>query len=99
MTAPMPEWFPEFCDKLAALTPTDMAELLATLPPDDATSERCDRPKPAKRRKPSVSKLIAHAEKSGKPVTSVTTPDGVTLRFGESEPSNELDEWIAKHAH
>ena len=68
-------------------------------------SESFEVSKPAARekrqRKPSLRTLIAQAEKSGKPVSSVTTSDGVTLRFGEpeSEIRNELDEWIAKRAH
>jgi hypothetical protein len=55
--------------------------------------------KPRRQRRPSVGPLIAQAEKSGKHVTSVTTPDGVTLTFGEPEDNtNDLDNWIAKHA-
>jgi hypothetical protein len=47
-----------------------------------------------------VKTLIKQAEKSGKAVTSVTTPDGVTLRFGESDqdkPINEVDKWLRDH--
>jgi hypothetical protein len=43
--------------------------------------------KPARQRKPGLRTLIAQAEKSGKKVTSITTPDGVTMRF--DEPSHE----------
>ena len=30
--------------------------------------------------------MIAAAERSGKTVTSITTPDGITLHFGKGEP-------------
>jgi hypothetical protein len=44
---------------------------------------------PARRRRtPSVATLVKRAEKTGKPVTSVTTPDGTTLRFGEAEQAH-----------
>ena len=39
--------------------------------------------------------MIAAAERAGKNVTSVTTPDGVTLRFGESEPTEVNNPWLA----
>jgi hypothetical protein len=57
--------------------------------------------KPRRQRKPSLRTLIAQAEKSGKPVSSIATPEGTKLTFGEpeSEKPNELDEWIAKRAH
>jgi hypothetical protein len=49
-------------------------------------------------RKPSVARMIAVAKKAG--ATSVTTPAGYRITFGELEPApaNELDEWVAKHA-
>jgi hypothetical protein len=51
-----------------------------------------------RRRKPSVPTLIAQAEKSGKPVSSITTPDGVTLHFGAAESAgNEWDEVLLRH--
>ena len=39
----------------------------------------------AKRRvsKPSIRRMVAAAEKAGKTVTGITTPDGVTLHFGK----------------
>ena len=39
--------------------------------------------------------MIAQAEKAGKPVTSITTPDGMTLRFGEPEPGALENPWFA----
>jgi hypothetical protein len=38
-------------------------------------------------------------EKAGKRVTSITTPEGVTVRFDEpvkDTRSNDLDKWMAK---
>ena len=46
-------------------------------------------------RKPSLRTLIVQAEKAGKNVASITTPDGVTLRFGESEPTEPSNPWLA----
>jgi hypothetical protein len=46
-------------------------------------------------RKPSLRTLIEQAEKAGKNVASITTPDGVTLRFGESEPTEPSNPWLA----
>jgi hypothetical protein len=47
--------------------------------------------------------MIAAAERDGRNVTSVTTPDGITLNFREDTPTekqgNEFDNWIARHAH
>ena len=51
-------------------------------------------PKPRRQRKPSIKRMIAAAERSGKTVTSITTPDGVTLRFGESEPTEASNPWL-----
>jgi hypothetical protein len=54
-----------------------------------------------KPRKASLRTLIKRAEKAGKTVSSVTAPDGTTLRFGETSPDtsigNEWDEALKKH--
>ena len=47
-----------------------------------------------RQRRPSIKRMIAAAERSGKTVTSITTPDGVTLRFGESEPTEANNPWL-----
>jgi hypothetical protein len=76
------------------------APLTITWPPPDWAVDRTRRPRKARgARKPSTRTIIEAAKKAG--ATSVTTPDGSTVRFGEAEPTpdNELDEWIAKHAH
>jgi hypothetical protein len=55
------------------------------------------KPKPAARkRKPSIDRLIAQAEKSGKRVTSATLPDGTKLTFDELEPIEATNPWLAK---
>jgi hypothetical protein len=52
-------------------------------------------PQPKRQRKPSIKRMIAAAERAGKKVTSITTPDGVTLRFDESEPTKASNPWLA----
>jgi hypothetical protein len=42
-------------------------------------------------RKPSLRTLIEQAEKAGKNVASIT----ITLRFGESEPPEPSNPWLA----
>ena len=50
--------------------------------------------KPAKpARKPSIRKLVEQAEKTGKTVTSVTTPDGSRLDFGEAGRATNFNPW------
>jgi hypothetical protein len=49
-----------------------------------------------RQRKPSIRATIKDAEKEGKAVTSVTLPDGTTLRFGEAQTeqtNNEPNPW------
>jgi hypothetical protein len=75
-----------------------------------AALKGADTAKPVARRrarKPSVATLIKRAEKAGKTVTAITTPDGITLTFGEAadksvnEADNELARWRQqkKNAH
>jgi hypothetical protein len=47
------------------------------------------------RRKPSIARQIKQAEKAGKTVTSITTPDGTTIHFGDSESSEANNPWLA----
>jgi hypothetical protein len=44
-------------------------------------------------RKPRIDRAIAQAEKAGKTVTGITTPDGVTLTFGDEVPTESSNEW------
>jgi hypothetical protein len=46
-------------------------------------------------RKPTLRALIMQAEKAGKNVASITMPDGVTLRFGESQATEASNPWLA----
>jgi hypothetical protein len=46
-------------------------------------------------RKPSIARQIKQAEKSGKVVTSITTPDGTTIHFRDSEPTEANNPWLA----
>jgi hypothetical protein len=53
--------------------------------------------------KPNLASELKQANKAGQPVKAATiTADSVTLTFGQPEeepPSNDLDKWLAKHAH
>lgn len=52
--------------------------------------------RPSRPRRPSLKRQIAQAEKAtGKPVTSITLPDGTKLVFAQSEPmpASSNDEW------
>ena len=51
-------------------------------------------PKPRRQRKPSIGRQIAAAQRGGKNVTSITTPDGVTLHFGKSESIEASNPWL-----
>jgi hypothetical protein len=57
----------------------------------DALRDRFPAPaKPARKpRKSSVAALVKRAEKTGKTVTSITTPDGITIRFDELTPGRD----------
>jgi len=39
--------------------------------------------------------MIKQAEKSGKAVSSITTPDGTTIHFGEPAPTEASNPWLA----
>jgi hypothetical protein len=62
--------------------------------PDSESDESADA-RPARKRKPSIRELIRQAENVGKPVTSVTTPEGYTLNFGEPHPIEASNPWLA----
>jgi hypothetical protein len=55
-----------------------------------------EKKKPRCPRKPSIATLIKRAEKAGKTVTSITTPDGVTVTFGEIKPAEASNPWLAE---
>jgi hypothetical protein len=46
-----------------------------------------------KPRAPSIRKLVEQAEKAGKNVTSITTPDGTKLDFGEADRATNFNPW------
>ena len=50
---------------------------------------------PRRKRKPSIRRMVAAAEKTGKSVTSVTMPDGTVLHFGELAPTEASNPWLA----
>jgi hypothetical protein len=98
-----PSFFPflrdDALDGVEAARCGDAAALADSL---DIVRMILERPKPVRPRnprKPSVNKLIAQAGKSGKPVSSVTTPDGYRIAFGEpvAGERNEWDEVLPRH--
>jgi hypothetical protein len=69
---------------------TFLAQWLAEHPPEVYQPAE----KPARHRKPGLGRLIAQMEKAGKTVTSITTPDGHTLTFGEPQSSEANNPWL-----
>src|SRR5215831_1911352 len=70
-------------------------------PPDGLRTPAEAARKPSKPRRQSISKMIEQAEKTGKPLASLTLPDGTKLDFGKpdlAEPENAwpLDEFRTK---
>ena len=65
----------------------------------DGLLERADyqhllrRPGPKRTRKPSLRRMVAAAEKTGKSVTSVTLPDGTVLHFGGEPVTEATNPW------
>jgi hypothetical protein len=52
-------------------------------------------PRPKRQRKLSIRRMVAAAEKAGKPVTNITMPDGTVLHFGASAPTEAGNPWLA----
>jgi hypothetical protein len=48
-----------------------------------------------RKRKASIATLVKRAEKSGRTVSSVVTPDGMTINFNDPEPSKTNNPWLA----
>lgn len=69
------------------------AQLTAML--DDGWYRADAAPRRHRQRKPSVATMIKQAEKSGKAVSSITTPDGTTIHFGEPAPTEASNPWLA----
>ena len=55
-------------------------------------------PKLRKPHRPSISKMIEQAEKAGKTVTSITTPDGTKLDFGEADRATNSWDRVSPNA-
>ena len=47
-----------------------------------------------RQREPNIGRMIAAAERGGKNVTGITTPDGVTLHFGKGESTETSNPWL-----
>jgi hypothetical protein len=74
--------------RMGARALDDLANALE--PPAVPTPESRSR----RQRKPSIGRMIAAAERGGKNVTSITTPDGVTLHFGKVEATEASNPWL-----
>jgi hypothetical protein len=85
--------------RLLEMTSRELDTWVAARPPGESGKNRAERSvvsQPRRQRKPSIRTLIQQAEKAGKPVTSVTTPDGITLRFDQPEPAEASNPWLAE---
>ena len=52
--------------------------------------------RPAKARRPSIARLVKQAERaSGHSVSGITTPDGMTIHFGQPELGEANNPWLA----
>jgi hypothetical protein len=67
--------------------------------PTEPPAKQPDPPQPEqpphrrRQRKPSIATLVKRAEKTGKAVTSITTPDGTTINFSQ-EPGEANNPWL-----
>ena len=62
-------------------------------PPDGLRTPAEAARKPSKPRRQSISKMIEQAEKTGKPLASLTLPDGTKLDFGKPAPVEPENPW------
>jgi hypothetical protein len=54
---------------------------------------------PGKPRRPSIKTMIEQAGKAGKPLASITMPDGTKLDFGKPESAaadDDVESWLSK---
>jgi hypothetical protein len=82
-------------DFFAQIRREGQAELMRALGAPNGFKPTADPPKPRRQRKPSVRSFIKQAEKAGKPVTSITLPDGTVLHFGKGEDTEASNPWLA----
>ena len=60
----------------------------------EAPTPRQRRPrKPGKPRRPSISTMIKQSEQAGKPLATITLPDGTKLDFNKPEPAESENPW------
>jgi len=86
--SPAPAWFSGIMAECREAMAT--AEWRGVPPPP----MRWPRETPRRQRKPSIPALVKRAEKAGKKVTSVTTPDGVTIHFDKAEDTEASNPWL-----
>jgi hypothetical protein len=81
-------------ERLLARAKND-GEVRAKAQPHPQVQPPQPQPQPRGQRRPSVARLIKRAEKEGKSVTSITMPDGTVLHFGEPQPTEASNPWLA----
>jgi hypothetical protein len=79
---------------LVARLATLLTERKSALPPGALEERDHLRKQPRRQRKPNIGRMIAAAERGGKNVTGITTPDGVTLHFGKGESTETSNPWL-----
>ena len=91
-----PRVFPgDYSEAAISAWGVEMGQLFAKWEFEDAQRKKAER-KPRKPPRPSISPMIEQAEKAtGRPVTSVTMPDGTKLDFNKTESTEPENEWLA----
>jgi hypothetical protein len=92
-----PQFFPgDYSEASISAFGVEMGQLFAKWEAEDAQRKKAER-KPRKSHGPSISTMIKQAEKAtGKPLASITMPDGTKMDFAKPESSEpEINPWLA----
>jgi len=86
---------PPRSDEFVRPSPPPTSDEFVRSPPPPTSQQLLRSPgRPRPPRRPSIRKLIEQAEKAGKPVTSVTMPDGTKLDFSKPESAASENPWF-----
>ena len=69
------------------------AKARAAAQPEAPTPRQRKPRQPGKPRRPSIKQMVEGAEKAGKPLASITLPDGTKLDFSKPEPAEPENPW------
>jgi len=83
---------PEDREDWAAIVEEHLAAKARELAKARPLDERKPR-EPGKPRRPSISKMIKQTEQAGKPLATITLPDGTKLDFNKPEPAESENPW------